>query len=173
VFFAIDRADFNIHHELREWLTIATTNLNSPQTNDLELLKKLQINARVVFLIQETALLQPEDFRGVKDNLGNLQAGAIVTVMDNHLYLDYIATAPWNLIATLPKHCQGAAKSLVCSIARESVNRGYNGRIMVDAAGSAGFYKKMGFVETGEGSSNIPEMVLTLEAAKKLIEENV
>jgi Glu-tRNA(Gln) amidotransferase subunit E-like FAD-binding protein len=31
----------------------------------------------------------------------------------------------------------------------------------------------MGFVETGEGSVNIPEMVLTSEAAKKLLEENV
>jgi hypothetical protein len=47
-----------------------------------------------------------------------------------------------------------------------------DGRIIVDVAGSAGFYKKMGFVETGEGSIDIPEMVLTTEAAKKLIEEN-
>jgi hypothetical protein len=31
----------------------------------------------------------------------------------------------------------------------------------------------MGFVETGEGSVNIPEMVLTSKAAKKLLEENV
>jgi hypothetical protein len=31
----------------------------------------------------------------------------------------------------------------------------------------------MGFVDTGAGSVNIPEMVLTTEAAKKLIEENV
>jgi hypothetical protein len=172
VFFAIEQADPHIHDELREWLVVATINLNS-QTDDLELLRRLQINARIIFLIQETALLQPEDFRGVMDNSGNLQAGAIVSEIDDHLYLDYIATAPWNLIATLPKHSKGAAKSLVQSISRESFDRGYNGRIIVDVAGSAGFYKKMGFVETGEGSVNIPEMVLTSEAAKKLIEENV
>jgi predicted N-acetyltransferase YhbS len=87
--------------------------------------------------------------------------------------LDYIATAPWNLIATLPKHSNGAAKSLIRLIVRESFDRGYNGRIIVDVAGSAGFYRKIGFIETGEGSVNIPEMVLTTEAAKKLIEEDV
>jgi hypothetical protein len=59
------------------------------------------------------------------------------------------------------------------SIVRESLDRGYNGRIIVDATGSAGFYRKMGFIETGEGSINAPEMVLTSEAAKKLMEENV
>jgi hypothetical protein len=172
VFFAIDRADPHIHDELREWLVVATINLN-PQTDDLELLRRLQINARIIFLIQETALLQPEDFRGVRDDNRDLQAGAIVSEMDDHLYLDYIATAPWNLIATLPRYSKGAAKSLIRSISSESFDRGYNGRIIVDVAGSAGFYKKMGFVETGEGSANIPEMVLTTEAAKKLIEENV
>ena len=172
MFFAIDEADANIHNKLREWLVTATINLNS-RTDDLELQRKLQINARIIFLIQETALLQPEDFRGVRDDSGNLQAGAIVSAIDDHLYLDYIATAPWNLIPTLPKHSKGAAKSLIRSISRESFDRGYNGRILVDVAGSAEFYKKIGFVETGEGSVNIPEMVLTTEAAKKLIEENV
>jgi predicted acetyltransferase len=93
--------------------------------------------------------------------------------MDDHLYLDYIATAPWNLITTLPKYRKGAAKSLICSIVKESFDKGYNGRTIVDVAGSAGFYQKMGFVETGAGSVNIPEMVLTSEAASKLIEENV
>ncbi|WP_310429414.1 GNAT family N-acetyltransferase [Chamaesiphon sp. VAR_48_metabat_135_sub] len=172
MFFSIDRAEPNVHNELREWLVAGTINLNS-QTEQPELLRRLQINARVVFLIQETALLQPEDFRGVKDERGNLQAGAIVTEMEDHLYLDYIATAPWNLIATLPKHSKGAAKRLICSIVRESFDRGYNGRIIVDVAGSAGFYQKMGFIETGEGSVNIPEMVLIAVAARKLIEENV
>jgi hypothetical protein len=61
VFFAIDRAEPNVHDELREWLVAATINLNS-QTEELDLLRKLQINARIVALIQETALLQPEDF---------------------------------------------------------------------------------------------------------------
>jgi hypothetical protein len=172
VFFSIDRAEPNVHDELREWLVAATINLNS-QTEELELLRKLQTNARIVTLIQDTALLQPEDFRGVRDERGTLQAGAIVTAMDDHLYLDYIATAPWNLIATLPKYRKGAATNLICSIVRESFDRGYNGRIIVDVAGSAGFYQKMGFVETGAGSVNIPEMVLTSEAASKLIEENV
>ena len=172
MFFSVYRADSHVHDELRKWLVVATINLNS-QTDDLELLRRLQINARIIFLIQETALLQPEGFRGVRDDSGNLQAGAIVSAIDDYLYLDYIATAPWNLTATLPKHSNGAAKSLIRSISSESFDRGYNGRIIVDVAGSAGFYKKMGFVETGEGSVNIPEMVLTTEAAKKLIEENV
>jgi hypothetical protein len=89
VFFTIDKADANIHNELREWLVTATVNLNS-RTDDLELRRKLQINGRIIFLIQETALLQPEDFRGVRDDGGNLQAGAIVSAIDDHLYLDYI-----------------------------------------------------------------------------------
>lgn len=172
MFFGIERANPNVHNELSEWLVAATINLNL-QTDEPELQTRLQINARIVFLIQETALLQPEDFRGVIDDLGNLQAGAIVTEIDDSLYLDYIATAPWNLRPTLPKYCQGAASSLIRSIVRESLDRGYNGRIIVDVTGSIGFYQKMGFVDTGRGSDNIPEMLLTSEAAQKLIEENV
>ena len=172
MFFAIDRAKLNIYSELREWIVAATINLNL-QTEDLALRRRLQVNARIVFLIQETALLQPEDFRGVRDDLGNLQAGAIVSALDDSLYLDYIATAPWNLRPTLPKYCQGAASSLIRSIVRESLDRGYNGRIIVDVTGSIGFYQKMGFIDTGRGSENIPEMLLTSEAAQKLIEENV
>ena len=172
MFFAIDRANPNVHSELSEWLVAATINLNL-QIEELELRRRLQINARIVFLIQETALLQPEDFRGVSDNLGNLQAGAIVSAINDSLYLDYIATAPWNLRPTMPKYCQGAASSLIRSIVRESLDRGCNGRIIVDVTGSIGFYQKMGFVDTGGGSENIPEMLLTSAAAQKLIEENV
>jgi hypothetical protein len=123
VFYVVDRADSHVHDELREWLLVATINLNS-QTDDLELLRRLQINARIIFLIQETALLQPEDFRGIRDSSGNLQAGAIVSAIDDYLYLDYIATAPWNLIANLPNHSKGAATSLIRSISRESFDRG-------------------------------------------------
>ncbi len=155
MFLAIDRADPTVHSELRKWLVAATANLNSP-TEEFELRRRLEINARIVFLIQETALLQPEDFRGVRDDLGNLQAGAIVTAIDDSLYLDFIATAPWNLIPTLPKYCQGAASSLIRSIVSESLDRGYNGRIIVDVTGSIEFYQKMGFVDTGQGSANIP-----------------
>jgi hypothetical protein len=173
VFFLVHQANPTVHEELREWLASASINLTRLQSNDVELERRLKINARVVFLIQETTLLQPEDFRGVRDDLENLQAGSIVTAIDDYLYLDYIATAPWNLISTLPKHTKGAAKSLIYWIVRESFDRGYNGRIIVDVVGSAGFYHKMGFVETGEGSINAPEMVLTSAAAKKLMEEYV
>ncbi len=172
MFFAVNRANPNVHNELSKWLVAATINLNL-QTEELQLRRRLQINARIVFLIQEIALLQPEDFRGVRDNLDNLQAGAIVSAIDDSLYLDYIATAPWNLRPTLSKYCQGAASSLIRSIVRESLERGYNGRIIVDVTGSIGFYQKMGFVDTGRGSENIPEMLLISAAAQKLIEEDV
>jgi hypothetical protein len=173
VFFIVNRANPTVHEELRKWLVSANINLTRLQSNDVELERRLKINARVVFLIQETALLQPEDFRGVRDDLENLQAGTIITAIDDYLYLDYIATAPWNLITTLPKYTRGAATSLIYWLVRESFDRGYNGQIIIDVAGSAGFYRKLGFVETGEGSINAPEMVLTSAAAKKLMEEYV
>lgn len=55
---------------------------------------------------------------------------------------------------------------LMAHIVRESVDKGYEGRIIVDAvASSADFYRRMGFIETEESLAFAPEMILTPEAA--------
>jgi len=56
-----------------------------------------------------------------------LQAGAIVTDMDDYLYVDYMATAPWNIIRDSPRAVRRAATMLMAQIVRESIDP-YKGR---------------------------------------------
>lgn len=54
------------------------------------------------------------------------------------------------------------------------LRNGHSGRIMLYAIPDAiEFYQKMGFVETGEGSPNAPEMELTGAAVKRLMDRRL
>lgn len=106
--------------------------------------------------------LKSENFRGVRDNGGNLQAAAIVGDMSDRLYLYYIVTSPWNVVRTSPKSVRDAGKTLMLELVKESISSGYEGRIMLNALpGAISFYEEAGFVFTGEGSQGAPEMELT------------
>ena len=61
---------------------------------------------------------------------------------------------------------------LMAQIVRESIDKGYGGRVVVDAVGgTADFYQRMGFIETEAGSTITPEMALTPEAARDFLDE--
>lgn len=116
-------------------------------------------------------MLEPEDFRGARDRAGNLQAAAIVTDMDEYLYVDFIVTAPWNITGDSLRLVRRAATMLMAQIVRESIDKGKGGRIVVDAiSGTADFYRRMGFIETESSSAITPEMVLTPEAAQDFLD---
>lgn len=157
---------------MEEWSTVAANNVNQAIENDSPLRGRIEANARMISLIQEGALLQASDFRGVRARDGNLQAGAIVTDMGEYLYVDFIATAPWNITESSPKSVRRAATMLMAQIVRESIDLGYEGQIIVDAvAGTTDFYRRMGFIETGSSSASAPEMVLTPEAARDFLDD--
>lgn len=172
MFSFVDRADYTIHQELEEWSRVANSNLSQAIENDSQERDTIQANAGMIALIQDGALLQPEDFRGVRDRAGNLQAGAIVTALGEYIYVDFLASAPWNITGNSPRAVRRAATMLMAFIVRESINKGYCGRVVVDAVGStADFYRRMGFIETELGSAITPEMALTSEAALDFLYE--
>ena len=61
---------------------------------------------------------------------------------------------------------------LMAYIVRESIDKGYEGQIIVDAVGGTpSFYRRMGFIETRESLASVPEMVLTPEAARNFLSD--
>lgn len=170
MFSFVDRADSTIYQELSEWSRVANSNVSRAIEDDSPLRGRIQANTGMIALIYEGALLQPEDFRGVRDLALNLQAGAIVTDLGEYLYVDFLASAPWNITGEEPRAVSRAATMLMTWIVRESINKGYGGRILVDAVSStADFYRRMGFMETEPGAASTPEMALTPEAARDFL----
>lgn len=170
MFYFVNQADYAVHRDLEEWSTVAASNVNRAIENDLPLRGRIEINANVISDMQVEALVSPEDFRGVRDGSGILQAGAIVIDMDDHLFVEYLATAPWNVTQDSPSSVRKAATALMALLARESDSNGHSGRIMLYAIPDAiEFYQKIGFADTGEGSPNAPEMELTGAAARQLM----
>ena len=100
MFSVVNQANFTVRRDLDEWDRVAQEKVNQALKAleaDSPMRRRIEQNARVVSFIQVEALTAPEDFRGVRDDRGNLQAGAIVIDMDDHLFVEYIATAPWNV----------------------------------------------------------------------------
>lgn len=170
MFSFVDRANYTIHQELSEWSQVAASNVSRAIEEDLPLRSRIEINANVILDIQVEALVSPEDFRGIRYDSGNLQAVAIVIDMDDHLFVEYLATAPWNVTQEKPRAVRKAATALMAELARESDRNGHFGRVMLYAIPDAiEFYRKIGFVEIGKGSPNVSEMELTGAAARRLI----
>lgn len=170
MFSLVDRADYTIHQELEEWSQVAADNVSRAIESDSPLSSRIEINANVISDLQVEALMSPEDFRGVRDEQGILQAGAVVTDMDDHLFVEYLVTAPWNITQDLPRAVKKAATALMALLARESDSNGHSGRILLYAIPDAvEFYRKIGFIDTEEGSPNAPEMELTPTAAVRLM----
>lgn len=163
-------ADGAVQRDLEEWTEVAARNIEQAQTLLPEdpLRGRILSNARLLSTLCEDILFDPESFRGVRDNGGNLQAAAIVGDMSDHLYLYDIITAPWNVVRTSPKSVRDAGKTLMLELVKESISSGYEGRIMLNALpGAISFYEEAGFVFTGEGSQGAPEMELTPLAARE------
>lgn len=111
------------------------------------------------------------NFRGVEDSQGLLQAAAIIQIqpidisgqMLTGLAIESLTNAPWNVIEPdQPETRKGSATSLIEELVKESRNRGFSGIVKaITIPRAKPFYRKIGFVETN-GSG---EMVLTPEAA--------
>jgi hypothetical protein len=172
VFSVVNRAGYAVLRDLEEWSQVAAELVNQAQTlpADSPLRIRIQSNAALISMISDDVLFEPDSFRGVRDTDGNLQAAAVVTDRGDHLYLDYLATAPWNLMRNSPRSVREAATALVVELVKESMRNGYFGRIIADAvSGSSSFYERIGFVRTGFSSAAVPQMELIPQAASSLL----
>jgi hypothetical protein len=171
----VSGATLEVTRSLEEWSAIAESNIEYAETlpSDDLLRERLLSNARMLQIVIDDIMFDPENFRGVRDNEGNLQAAATIADMSDHLYLYYILTAPWNVIKVSPKSVRDAGIALILELVKESTAWGYEGRIILNALpGATTFYEEVGFVFTGEGSQGTPEMELTPRAAKALLRRN-
>jgi len=134
--------------------------------------------AKIGYLAQRT-IAEPQNFRGVRDVQGRLQAGAIVlgdggylyqsAEYREYLYLDTLSNAPWNVIKNQPETVTGAATCLVEEIVKESIQLEYDGIVKTLAIKRAKpFYTRVGFIENPDISG---EMVLNEQAASRFLLE--
>lgn len=91
-----------------------------------------------------------KDFRGLKDKDGNLQVAALVKQGEGkYLYLDYLVTAPWNVLGGDGRSQKGGGTAMMRQIVQESIAAGHGGRLKLTAlSGARGFYEKIGFKVT-------------------------
>lgn len=109
----------------------------------------------------------PETFRGVRDKDGRLQAIASVRIaIGGDRYVEYLATAPWNIGDGDERKTKGAGTAAMTAIIHESVTKG-NGAVRLAALpGAISFYERMGFKKGEEDFFGTTDMSLSATAAK-------
>lgn len=120
-------------------------------------------NIAKITYIAERVVMKPNSFRGVRDVHSWLQAGAIVEEDIEFLFVDAIASAPWNVLGTQPETIKGAGTTLMEELVKESRALGFEGRMrLYSLQRSEQFYTDIGFVETSEGDWELTEEMASL-----------
>jgi len=106
---------------------------------------------------------------GIGDGEGNLQAALNYSVKKDHIYVDELTTAPWNLISKDPRSVRGAGTRAIAETVKLSLAKGKKGVVDLYALESAvPFYKKLGFQSHGSDPNS---MRLSPENAQKLLDK--
>lgn len=161
-------ADAEVRQDMANWEDIADDYVEEFFNNETERVYGTQFgdNLALIAEIAENATTAPETFRGVRDKEGRLQAVAIVHKDCDYLEVDFMATAPWNILLHQPESIKGAGTTLMEELVKESSDLGFGGRLKLYAIPRArSFYEKIGLNETGEG-----DWELSFEAAERFIE---
>lgn len=171
-FLAVKGASVSVRNQLLIWNAKIRDYLRQYFNSDFQQVRGTLFGdaiAKIAYLT-ETAIAQPDSFRGVMDLQGRLQAAAIVEVEADCLRVDAFTNAPWNVISNQPETLKGAATSLVESLVNESKSLGFSGRIQLySLVRATQFYTKIGFVET-----DVPgEMELTTVAAERFLNRQI
>lgn len=130
---------------------------------------KIVDNRYIASNIQEDAALNPKNFRGVRDSDGNLQAAATVKIRKNEIYIENLATAPWNVYSKNSKSTKGAGREIMLSLAKEAVSKNKS-LSLSSLPGAEGFYQKVGFkLERPRKGNELAGYRMDVESAKKFI----
>lgn len=106
---------------------------------------------------------------GIKDSKGNLQAAAIYKKEKGHIYIDYLATAPWNFTND-SRATKGAGTQAVIEAIKLEKQRGGAGEVRLYGLDKAlPFYDKLGFKAYKPGNKNF--LKLSASDANKLLEK--
>lgn len=112
---------------------------------------------------------QDSSYIGIRDTSGNLQSAATYIEQDDALFVEYLASAPWNVKGDDSRRMKGAGSAAIEALVLESVKRGRGGALRLESLeGAVGFYEKIGFQR--KSNDNVPEMELSAEDAKKWLD---
>lgn len=165
----VNEANAEVIRELDGWIGKIGEYLRDFFDGEIEQARGTQFGDCIskVYYLFEIATVEPNKFRGVKDKLGKLQAGAIVESYFDYLEIDTLTNAPWNVLKNQPETLKGSGTSLMEILVNESIDNGFSGRIKLYPLQRAKeFYTDIGFVEKAEG-----DWELTEEAALSFLEE--
>lgn len=111
------------------------------------------------------AVLTGGKVKMLTDKKGIPQSSMAYREESDHIYIDLLATAPWNMLNNGDlRKTKGAGTNIIVEAIKESERLGKYGKIkLYPLPQSAGFYKKLGFEKDPSGG-----MVLSSENAKKL-----
>jgi len=99
-------------------------------------------------LIVESILLQRKDRNkvGIMDGEGRLQAAFKYATKKDHIYIDLLATSPWNITSDDPRKVKGAGTQAIVEAIKLSKKKGFGGRVSLTPLRDAeAFYEKLGF----------------------------
>ncbi|RUS99297.1 hypothetical protein DSM106972_077390 [Dulcicalothrix desertica PCC 7102] len=180
-------ADQATQNELISWITISLQYINRFFEGDRSRIRGTKFGdcvSKVEFLVD--SVIDSDDaslFRGVRDESGRLQAGAIVSRQYGVIYpdieqreylsIDPFTTPPWNCLegVAFPETIKGAATWLMADIIIEVIDTNIEGvtkLLTIDRARS--FYESIGFQSNPDFDR---EMILTKEAAQLFVQNQL
>ncbi len=160
------------YEDIAKWRDFADTYQNTPGF-PADWKNEVRSSRHLAGMIEFEASDRPKNFISVRDVKGRLQASAYVTSRNGYLYLELLASAPWN-VARIPgdeKVVKGAGTTAIVAVIKESVKRGYGGKVQLEALPNAvPFYEKLGFDRVpGKPGGGLPKFALSAEQADKLL----
>lgn len=110
----------------------------------------------------------------IKGTNGKTQSALIYsTSKEKGLYIEYLATAPWNLVEGDPRSEKGSGAKAIVEAVKISQKDGHKGRITLESVSSAiPFYEHLGFKNVRkETRSDLGLYELSPEDAQKLLKK--
>ena len=110
------------------------------------------------------------NFGGVVDGNGKLQAAYIYEEREKDYYIEYLASAPWNCLESHPDKKIGAGTSAMEALIKVAISKN-KGQIELESMRNAvPFYHKIGFKKQRGAAPDYPIMNLDKESAQKFLE---
>ncbi len=132
-------------------------------------------NSSMINEIYSNHAAKPENTRILKDAKGNMQAAASIQEKKDSLYIEYLATAPWNVKGGEAKSVKGAGTAMIEHIIQESVKKGKGGSVTLESLPDAiSFYEKIGFKNLGQAADyndGVVSMKLDAKAAQEFLKK--
>lgn len=153
-FHFVKSADAQVRRDIVYWENKVNNYVEEIFNNDIERVYGTQFgdNLSIIIELAENVTTEPESFRGVRDQVGRLQAAAIVHQVNGYLEVDFMATAPWNILQNQSESVRGAGTALMEELVKESSGLGFGGRLKLYTIPRARqFYEKIGLEQTEEG----------------------